>query len=102
MSSRNRYLSPDERRRAAVLVKSLRLAKDLIAEGETNATTIAAKMREVILSASPARIDYVALVDPETLEPVQEVRGPTLAALAVVIGQTRLIDNCLLEPLAAG
>jgi pantoate--beta-alanine ligase len=102
MSSRNRYLSPEERGRAAVLFKSLRLAKDLIAQGETDATAIATKMREVILSASPARIDYAALVDPETLEPVQEVRGPTLAALAVVIGRTRLIDNCLLEPLAAG
>jgi pantoate--beta-alanine ligase len=98
MSSRNRYLAPDERRRATALVESLRLAAQLVAGGERSAAAVARRMHEVILSADPARIDYVALVDPETLEPVDEIHGPTLAALAVVIGQTRLIDNWLLEP----
>jgi pantoate--beta-alanine ligase len=55
-------------------------------------------MEERIRSVPVTRIDYISLVAPETLEPVEEIRGPTLAALAVVIGQTRLIDNCLLAP----
>jgi pantoate--beta-alanine ligase len=98
MSSRNAYLNPAERRQAVVLSRSLGLAREVVARGERDASAIAAKMRELVLSAHPARIDYVALVDPETLEPIARIRGRTLAALAVVIGQTRLIDNCLLEP----
>jgi len=54
-------------------------------------------MREVISTAQNPAIDYIALVDPQTLEPVEEIRGPTLAALAVRIGGTRLIDNQLLN-----
>ena len=98
MSSRNRYLAPDDRRRATALVRSLRRAAELVAEGQTSAAVVAEEISGVILSAQPARIDYIALVDPETLEPVQDIRGPTVAALAVVIGQTRLIDNWLLQP----
>ncbi len=97
MSSRNAYLSPPERQQALVLSRSLAMAKELVARGERDAGTIAARMRDLILSAHPARIDYVAVVDPETLEPVSEIRGRALAALAVMIGGTRLIDNCLLE-----
>ncbi len=97
MSSRNTYLSPESRQRALVLSKSLRLAEDLVASGERDAGTIAARMREVVLSAEDARIDYIALADPETLAPVQLIEGRTLAALAVNIEGTRLIDNCLLE-----
>ncbi|MBN2023828.1 MAG: pantoate--beta-alanine ligase [Pirellulales bacterium] len=96
MSSRNAYLSPAARRRATVLWKSLCLAKELVAGGERGAETIARRMREVILSAEDARIDYVALVDPETLQQVERVDRPTLAALAVRIENTRLIDNCIL------
>ncbi len=59
---------------------------------------IAAQMREMIETAEDARIDYVALVDPDTLQPVETIAGRTLAALAVKIENTRLIDNCLLEP----
>ena len=55
-------------------------------------------MREAIDTAEDARIDYIALVDPETLLPVARITGPTLAALAVKIENTRLIDNCVLEP----
>ena len=98
MSSRNAYLDPAERQRALVLWKSLCLAGDLVDQGERSAAAVAHKMRELIVSAEDAKIDYVALVDPETLQPVDEIRGPTLAALAVRIGRTRLIDNCLLKP----
>jgi pantoate--beta-alanine ligase len=98
MSSRNAYLDPAERQRSLVLWKSLCLAREQVAQGERSTSTIAERMREVILSAQGAQIDYVALVDPETLEPVEAIRGQTLAALAVRIGRTRLIDNSLLDP----
>jgi pantoate--beta-alanine ligase len=98
MSSRNAYLDPGQRQRALVLWKSLCLAAELVEAGERNAASITEKMRAVILSAEDARIDYVALVDPHTLEPVDAIRGRTLAALAVRIGEVRLIDNRLLEP----
>ena len=98
MSSRNAYLSPDGRRRSLVLWKSLQLAGELVERGQRNAETITRRMRQVIMAAEGARIDYVALVDPDTLEPVEEITGPALAAVAVHIENTRLIDNCLLEP----
>jgi len=98
ISSRNRRLSPAARQRALVLWQSLLLARDLVARGERRAAVIAAQMREMIEIADDARIDYIALVDPDTLRPVETVAGPTLAALAVKIEDTRLIDNCLLEP----
>jgi pantoate--beta-alanine ligase len=98
MSSRNRYLTPAARKRALVLWKSLQLAGKLVEEGERGAQAIAARMRALIETAEDARIDYVAIVDPETLWPVETIAGRTLAALAVKIENTRLIDNCLLEP----
>ncbi len=100
MSSRNAYLGPDARQQAVVLFKSLRLAAELVAGGERDAAAIAQRMRDVILAAKGAQIDidYVALVDPETLQPVERLAGPTLAALALKIDGTRLIDNEILQP----
>jgi pantoate--beta-alanine ligase len=98
MSSRNRYLSAAARQRALVLWESLQTAVKLVRDGERDARTVAAEMREVIETAEDARIDYVALVDPDTLRPVERIVGSTLAVLAVKIENTRLIDNCLLEP----
>ncbi|MBN2580423.1 MAG: pantoate--beta-alanine ligase [Pirellulales bacterium] len=98
MSSRNRYLSPAARQRALVLWRSLERARELTARGERSAAAILAQMRAVILQTEDAQIDYVALVDPQTLLPVEALTGPTLAALAVKIENTRLIDNYLLEP----
>jgi len=98
ISSRNRRLSPAARQRALVLWQSLLLARDLVARGERRAAAIAAQMREMIEIADDARLDYVALVDPDTLRPIETIAGPTLAALAVKIEDTRLIDNCILEP----
>ena len=100
MSSRNVYLSPDARRRSLVLWQSLQLAGELLRQGERNAAEIVRRMREVIMTAGDARIDYVALVDPDTLQPVAEISGSTVAVLAVKIENTRLIDNCLLQPQA--
>lgn len=98
MSSRNAYLSPEARQRSLVLYQSLELAGELVARGRRNASMIAEQMREVIATAGDVQIDYIALVDPDTLEPVEQILAPTLAALAVRIEDTRLIDNRLLEP----
>lgn len=97
MSSRNAYLSPAARRQAVVLSRSLWLAQDLIDEGERIAARITARMRELILAAPSAEIDYIALVDPQTLHAVAEITGETLAVLAVKFEGTRLIDNSLLK-----
>jgi pantoate--beta-alanine ligase len=102
MSSRNRYLGPSARQQATVLWKGLQLAVRMVAAGQRDAGTIIARMHELIGSAKDAHIDYVALVDPETLQPVEVVAGPTLAVLAVRIGETRLIDNCLLQASGLG
>ena len=97
MSSRNRYLSPAARQRSLVLWQSLQLAAELVAQGERSAGKIIDRMRNTILTAEDARIDYVALVDAETLMSIETIASRTLAALAVKIENTRLIDNCLLE-----
>ncbi len=93
MSSRNKYLSPEERQQALVLYRSLTRAEELIREGERNVDTLLQAMQTVISEAPDARIDYIAIVDAETLEPLSTVRPNTVIALAVYIGTTRLIDN---------
>jgi pantoate--beta-alanine ligase len=93
LSSRNAYLSPDERKAAPVLSRSLAAAEKLIAAGERDVTKVMAAIRSVIGGEPQARIDYVEAVDPANLEPVIEIRGDVLIALAVFIGSTRLIDN---------
>jgi pantoate--beta-alanine ligase len=95
MSSRNAYLSPDARRRAAVIPQSLELARQLVANGERDAAVIVRHMTERLVAAG-ATIDYVALVDPDSLAVVGQITGPALALLAVTIDGTRLIDNALL------
>ncbi|MGA2253067.1 MAG: pantoate--beta-alanine ligase [Thermoguttaceae bacterium] len=96
MSSRNAYLSADARRRATVLWRSLELARQLVARGERDAAAIVRQMTEQIISVG-ATIDYVALVDPDSLAAVGQINGPTLAVLAVKLDSTRLIDNAILE-----
>ncbi len=95
LSSRNVYLSADERRRALSISQSLRLAKELVAAGNEDARSIEARMRS-LLEAADLQIDYVALADPHTLEPVEVVDRPTVAAIAARVGATRLIDNEIL------
>jgi pantoate--beta-alanine ligase len=96
-SSRNRYLSPAARRRALSLSQSLKAAQQSVDEGCRDAKTLEATIRDVLKTAGAATIDYIAIVDPETLLPIEQLTGRTLAALAVKIENTRLIDNCLLE-----
>ena len=97
MSSRNTYLSPDERRAATVLHRALDGARRAIERGERDALRLTAAMREVIRGEPLAQPDYVELVDAETLEPVTRLRRTCLALLAARFGATRLIDNLLIE-----
>jgi pantoate--beta-alanine ligase len=97
MSSRNTYLSPEERKAALVLYRALELARKLWSAGETHADRIRREMLALIKKEPRAKIDYVSLADPETLAELDEVRAPALASLAVKIGTTRLIDNVVLE-----
>jgi pantoate--beta-alanine ligase len=96
MSSRNRYLTPDERRRAVVLSRSLRIAEELAASGERNVFVIRQKMIHEIESVGDIQIQYIAIVADGTLTPVERIDGPTTIALAVTIGKIRLIDNTLI------
>jgi pantoate--beta-alanine ligase len=89
-SSRNRYLNLEERKQATVLHKALVTAAN---SGKTSARDIVDVAREMISQAPLARIDYVELVDAETLQPIETARPNSLLALAVFFGQTRLIDN---------
>jgi pantoate--beta-alanine ligase len=97
MSSRNRYLSGDQRQRALAISKSLALAKQWVGEGTRDAAALAARMH-ALLSDANLQIDYVALADPDTLEPVALVDRPTVALIAAHVGTTRLIDNELIAP----
>ncbi|MCM1494831.1 MAG: pantoate--beta-alanine ligase [Bacteroides sp.] len=96
-SSRNTYLSPKERQAALILSKSLERGRELIEAGERDAETIKQAVTELIQTEPLARIDYVELVDWNTLEPVERIEGPVLNAIAVYIGKTRLIDNHIYE-----
>jgi pantoate--beta-alanine ligase len=95
MSSRNVYLGPKQRKDATCLIRALRRAEDLVASGESSATKVAAEMRKVIQKVKGTRVEYIAIVNSDTLEPVKEIKGKTLVALAVRIGKARLIDNLI-------
>jgi pantoate--beta-alanine ligase len=98
LSSRNAYLSPEERRNALALFRSLVRVKELFGKGERQSSVLAAAGRSE-LSASPGvRLDYLEIVDPDELTPVSEIAVRTLVAVAAFVGKTRLIDNILLAP----
>lgn len=97
MSSRNVYLSPDARAAAGVLYQSLQWAQAQYAAGERDAIKLRTGVYEQIAAEPLARIDYVEVVDAETLQPIERIERPALVALAVFFGRARLIDNCLLE-----
>ncbi len=98
MSSRNRYLSPEERRQALVLWRALQVAEALVKNGEQKAERLLEAMRSVFAALPDVRVDYLAVVDADTLLPVQDVRRGALLAAAAYVGTTRLIDNLLLPP----
>jgi len=98
MSSRNAYLSKDQRLSARCLYQILTHAKERITNGETEAHTIIDAARNHIQTIKEAKIDYIKICNPETLRDVDIIDRPVVMAIAVFIGQTRLIDNCMLNP----
>lgn len=96
-SSRNTYLNPEERNAALVLSRAVRLGQELIQNGERNADVIVEKMKQLIEEEPLAKIDYVQAVDAASIQPVAEIKGSILVAMAVYIGKTRLIDNFIYE-----
>ena len=96
LSSRNRYLSTNERKRALVLSRALQAIADAYRAGEQNTAKLLETGRVVMQSEPEVRIDYLEIVDPETLLPMQQGAAESLVAVAAHIGSTRLIDNLLL------
>ena len=92
-SSRNTYLSADERQAALVLSRSLKIGKQLVDAGEKSAKVVKDAITAEINKEPLAKIDYVDVVDFDTITPIDELKGTTLVAIAVYIGKTRLIDN---------
>lgn len=93
MSSRNAYLTPDERMEAPSLYRALMIGKKMIARGERRACRVVAAMRDVIAPLCHAKIDYIEAVDAESLAPVEVLENSVLLAVAVRFGEARLIDN---------
>jgi pantoate--beta-alanine ligase len=98
LSSRNAYLSPDERQAATVLWRALCRARELFEAGERGAEALRSAMRELIAREPLARVDYVSVADGASLRELERIAGPALVSLAVRIGKTRLIDNITLHP----
>ena len=95
-SSRNTYLNAEERKAALILSKSLKKGRELAEAGEKDAEKLRKVITDVLVSEPMAKIDYVEVVDWNTLDAVDKIDGPVLVAIAVYIGKTRLIDNFIL------
>lgn len=96
MSSRNAYLDSEQRQQALVLYRSLQVTKSMLEQGERRTNRLLEGAREVFAQLPSVRLDYFEVVDPDSLEPVQEIGGPSLVAVAAFVGTTRLIDNIVL------
>ena len=96
-SSRNTYLNTDERKAALCLSRSLEIGKKMIEDGETDVKTIISAIKAEIGKEPLAKIDYVKIVDLDTMQQVEKIDRGILAAIAVYIGKTRLIDNFMYE-----
>ncbi|HEY3616809.1 MAG TPA: pantoate--beta-alanine ligase [Candidatus Sulfotelmatobacter sp.] len=97
MSSRNTYLDAEQRKRALVLHRSLMRIQKLAEAGEREAAKLLAAGREEFAQVPSVRLDYLEIVNPDTLDPVKDVSGGALAAVAAIVGSTRLIDNLILS-----
>jgi len=98
MSSRNKYLTPDERKAALCLFRSLMQAKELLRQGERKTEEILRKVLSIIEAEQLAEIDYVKICDVKTLKDIEQINQEIVLALAVKIGKARLIDNIVLDP----
>ncbi len=101
LSSRNAYLSAEERKAATALHRALVAARNELASGIRDAMRLQGVMRQIIEAERLASVDYAEMVSADTFEPVVRVARPSYAVLAVFIGKTRLIDNLLIEPVSA-
>ncbi|HNZ36606.1 MAG TPA: pantoate--beta-alanine ligase [Candidatus Marinimicrobia bacterium] len=97
MSSRNFYLTPEERQQAPIIFKALQAARENVKNGLTDANHVRDQITKMIQTSPLARIDYVEIIDDQTLTPVETVKPGTFAAVAVYYGKTRLIDNIYLK-----
>jgi pantoate--beta-alanine ligase len=97
MSSRNAYLSPQERKSALILYRALSEVKSRFDQGERNAANLIKTGKQLIAQQPALRLDYFEIVDPATLDPIGELTKSVLVAVAAFVGNTRLIDNILLE-----
>jgi pantoate--beta-alanine ligase len=97
-SSRNIYLVPEERAAALTLNRSLQLAAQAVADGERKSAALTALIKQAIAAQPLIRIDYIELVEPSSMQPVQQIDGPTLIALAAYVGKARLLDNLIVCP----
>jgi pantoate--beta-alanine ligase len=97
MSSRNQYLTPQQKKDAAYIYKSLQKCRQMIKQGVTDSKKIITAMRKILRQIPSAQIQYVSIVDAETLQNIGKITGKVLAAVAVKIGPTRLIDNILID-----
>ena len=97
LSSRNRFLGPVERKQSLAIPRSLELAEHLVAGGETDADRILQRIRDDFEGVGITRVDYAAIVDPETLDAVRKINGRVLVAIAAHVGSTRLIDNRIID-----
>ncbi|HNY64048.1 MAG TPA: pantoate--beta-alanine ligase [Deltaproteobacteria bacterium] len=96
MSSRNKYLNPEERRNALVLNRSLLKARERVKGGEHSAAAVRSEAEAAIAATPGCAIDYIEIVHPDTLEPLERIEDRAVMALAVRVGKTRLIDNMTL------
>jgi pantoate--beta-alanine ligase len=97
ISSRNRYLSADHRKQAGLLAKALRQGSEAIKKGERKVRTIHDGMERILKTGSDVHVEYLAICDAQTLEPLTRVRGPVVVLGAIKLGTVRLIDNQLLH-----
>ena len=98
MSSRNAYLNAEDRKRALVLHRSLMRVQEMVSAGERNAARLASAGKEEFGREGAVRLDYFEIVDPDLLEPVEDIRKGGLVAVAAYVGSTRLIDNIVVPP----
>jgi len=98
LSSRNQRLSADERRAAPVLYRALKVAEQLIRSGDGDVAEVEAAARQVIEDEHAVRLEYLQIVEPREMQPVDRIDGPVIAAGAIWVGSTRLIDNVICVP----
>ena len=97
LSSRNQYLTEEQRKEALLINKALKKCKALVQSGERNCDVLVAAMREILSRGKHVEIDYIKIVDTETVEDIEQIARKALVAIAAKVGKTRLIDNIMID-----